>query len=208
MSLTLGYVQKTNSRDTLARRQSGLPHDEALDRRDDGHQQRHDHDIARCRGLQPAHGEIGLEAIVQGESDERHAGRGDQAGDQGESGNRLPRLGAAADLCLQSLPLLSQGFASRNFRLGGPQCFRHCWVLFWQRHLVHSNSWQRWPNLGGQYRGALDRLRYHWTGCRLIFGHTEEPVPSYFVQHVTTPLTRWKVTGALFRYRRGYSPAL
>src|SRR6202048_2609400 len=69
---------------TLARRQSGLPHDEAPDRRDDDHQHRHDHDIARCRGLQPAHGEIGLEAIVQGKTDERHAGRGDQPGDQGD----------------------------------------------------------------------------------------------------------------------------
>jgi hypothetical protein len=93
------------------------------------------------------------------------------------SGNRLPRLGAPADLCLQSLPLLSQGFASRNFRLIGPHRFRPSWVLFWQRRLVHSNSWQRWPNLGGQYRGALDRLRHHWTGCRLVFGHTGERVP-------------------------------
>jgi hypothetical protein len=44
---------------------------DALDSRDDYHQQRHDHDIAGCRGLQPAHGEIGLEAIIQGETDER-----------------------------------------------------------------------------------------------------------------------------------------
>src|SRR4051812_42231557 len=43
---------------TSARRQSGLPHDEALDRRDDDHQQRHDQDIAGYRGLQPAHDEI------------------------------------------------------------------------------------------------------------------------------------------------------
>ena len=78
-----GFVRRPE----LARRQSGLPHDEALDRRDDDHQHRHDHDIARCRGLQPAHGEIGLEAIVQGETDERHAGRGDQAGDQGDRGS-------------------------------------------------------------------------------------------------------------------------
>src|ERR1700682_74979 len=94
MSLTLGYIQKTNRRPrlasgfscaaALARRQSGLPHDETLDRRDDDHQHRHDHDVAGCRGLQPAHGEIGLEAIIQGETDQRHAGRGDPAGDQGD----------------------------------------------------------------------------------------------------------------------------
>jgi hypothetical protein len=51
-----------------ARRQSGLPHDEALDRRDENHQHRHDQDIARCRGRQPARGEIRLEAVVQGET--------------------------------------------------------------------------------------------------------------------------------------------
>src|SRR5262245_51276603 len=87
MLLTSGYVQQTNSHDALARRQSGLPHDEALDRRDDDHQQRHDHDVARCRGFQPAHSEIGLEAIVQGQTDKRHAGRGDQAGDRGDRGS-------------------------------------------------------------------------------------------------------------------------
>src|SRR6266851_7954702 len=72
---------------TSPRRQSGLPHHEALDPRDDDHQHRHDHDIAGCRGLQPAHGEIGLEAIVQSETDERHTGRGDQAGDRGDRGS-------------------------------------------------------------------------------------------------------------------------
>src|SRR6202051_846168 len=72
---------------TSARRQSGLPHDEALDARDHDHQHRHDQEIARCRSLQPAQGEIGLEAIVQGEADERHACRGDQAGDQGDRGS-------------------------------------------------------------------------------------------------------------------------
>src|SRR5262249_14642117 len=87
MLLTLGCVQKTNWHDSLARWQSSLPHDEALDRRDDDHQHGHDHGIARCRGFQPAHGENGLEAIVQGETDERHAGRGDQAGDQGDRGS-------------------------------------------------------------------------------------------------------------------------
>jgi hypothetical protein len=62
---------------TSARRQSGLPHHEALDPRDDDHQHRHDQDVAGCRGLKLAHGEIGLEAIIQGEADEGHAGRGD-----------------------------------------------------------------------------------------------------------------------------------
>ena len=77
VTLTLSYVQKRSGGParagvfllcgelTSARRQSGLPHDEALDPRNDDHQHRHDHDITRCRGPQPAHGEIGLEAIVQ-----------------------------------------------------------------------------------------------------------------------------------------------
>src|SRR5258707_12198683 len=100
MSLTSGYVSKDELAApacagvfflcgdlTLARRQSGLPHDEALDPRDDDDQHRHDHDIACCRGLQPAHGEIRLETMVQGKTDERHAGRGDQAGNRGDRGS-------------------------------------------------------------------------------------------------------------------------
>src|ERR1700682_2768709 len=59
---------------TLARRQSGLPHDETLNPRDDDHQHRHDHDIAGCCGLQTAHGEIGGEAIVQGPTNDMLVG--------------------------------------------------------------------------------------------------------------------------------------
>ena len=59
---------------TLARRQSGLPHDETRNPRDDNHQHRHNHDIAGCCGLQPAHGEIGVEAIVQGPTNDMLVG--------------------------------------------------------------------------------------------------------------------------------------